>query len=194
MVSYYDNIDVLPIFNWDKYIKSENNNWLIRGFDGRQPIIRNDELIQIAKEIIDQYFIELDDRTIYSRLQKRAKIENLITKYNIITYLLNRCKQGFVTLKTKKEFHAQLASLGFKIKLDTPAELDEMTNMTGSIITQIKMIEDELKEPKGAKPKSLMLQLKTIEKTMGFTVALNPKKITVKEYIELCKELENGNK
>jgi hypothetical protein len=192
MAVYYDNIDILPVFNWDKYIKSHNNNWLIKGFDGRQPVVRNDELLQIEKSITDQYYLELDDRDIFNRLQKIAKIDNIITKYNVIITLLNRCRTGFVNPETQHEFHKKLASLGLKIKTGSLPELAELYQKTNGLITQIKIIENELVEVKKGKSKGLLFQLKIIEKNLGFTVALNPKKLMLKEFIELCKEIENG--
>jgi hypothetical protein len=192
MERFYDNIDILPVFNWDKYLNSKNNNWFIQGFDGRQPITRSDTLIQIEKDIQDQYYLELDDRDIFARLQKIAKIENIITKYNIIIVLLNRCKSGFTDPETKKAYFQKLNSLGYRIKTGDTAELDEMYQMANGLITQIKIIENELTEVKKGKSKGLGFQLKLIEKHLGFTVALNPKKLTVKEFIELCKELGNG--
>lgn len=196
MVVYYDDIDVLPVFNWDKYLKTHINNWFIKGFDGRQPVVKDEMLEVIEKKIEDQYFIELDDRSVFARFQKMAKIDNLITKYNLLMILLNRCYKGFTEDQqaTKKEYYAKLAKEGFRIKDETEAELLEFMQMAEGIKTQIKIIESEVKEVTKGKPRGLMYQLKIIEKTLGFTVALNPKKLTVKEFIELCKEMENGDR
>ena len=192
MEGYYNSIEILPVFNWDKYIKSHNNNWLIKGFDGRQPIKKSDELVLIEKDIQDQYFLEIDDRAVTMRLQKMAKIDNIIAKYNIIITLLNRCKLGFRNDETKKEYHKKLASFGFRFKTESEAELLEMYQMANGLKTQIVIIESELVEPKKGKAKGLMFQLKMLEKRHGFTVALNPKKLTVKDFIELCKDTENA--
>jgi 2-methylcitrate dehydratase PrpD len=124
-----------------------------------------------------------------------AKIDNLIAEYNIAIILLDRVRKGFSEhqQEAKKEYYKRLAKIGFRIKLETEQELELMFEQVESIRTQIKMLEDEVQEVQKGKPKSLMFQLKMIEKNLGFTVALNPKKLSVKEFIELCKELENGN-
>ena len=44
MIEYYDSIEVLPLYNWDRYTTTRDNNWLIIDFNGRQPKIDNEEL------------------------------------------------------------------------------------------------------------------------------------------------------
>jgi hypothetical protein len=49
------------------------------------------------------------------------------------------------------------------------------------------MFQDELKDDGVVENKSLGLQLKMMTKAFGFTVALNARELTVKEWVELGK-------
>lgn len=33
---YYDSIETLPLYNFDKYRNTKDLNWFIEGYDGRQ--------------------------------------------------------------------------------------------------------------------------------------------------------------
>jgi hypothetical protein len=78
MIEYYDSLEVLPLYNWDKYTTTRDNNWLIIDFNGRQPKIDNEELTALEGKLQEEYFKLVDDRTFVKKLQKWAKIDNLL--------------------------------------------------------------------------------------------------------------------
>jgi hypothetical protein len=57
------------------------------GYDGRQAKVQSDVLTQLEATIQDEYFKEINDND-FTKLQKWAKIDNLITKYNYVTLVL----------------------------------------------------------------------------------------------------------
>ena len=96
-MNIYDSIETLPLYNWDKYLNTKDTNWFLVDFDGRQKKV--DPLLGIEIKIIDEYFKALDDRSLSIKLQKWAKIDNLITKYNIVNHLLDRLSIGFADMQ-----------------------------------------------------------------------------------------------
>jgi hypothetical protein len=49
--------------------------------------VQSDVLTQLEASIQDEYFKEINDNDFTKKLQKWAKIDNLITKYNYVTLL-----------------------------------------------------------------------------------------------------------
>ena len=92
---YYDSIETLPLYNFDKYRSTKDLNWFIIGYDGRQKKIINAELSNIEKTILDQYFKAIDDYSFINRLKKWGEIETLKTRYFVVKSLVNRLWLGF---------------------------------------------------------------------------------------------------
>ena len=59
---YYDSIETLPLYNFDKYRNTRDLNWFIIGFDGRQTKQSNPSLEAIEKVILDEHLKAIDDR------------------------------------------------------------------------------------------------------------------------------------
>jgi hypothetical protein len=53
-----------------------------------QAKVQSDVLTQLEATIQDEYFKEINDNDFTKKLQKWAKIDNLITKYNYVTLVL----------------------------------------------------------------------------------------------------------
>ena len=87
---YYDSIETLPLYNFDKYRSTKDLNWFIVGYDGRQKKVINAELSNIEKTILDQYFKAIDDNSFINRLKKWGEIETLKTRYFVVKSLVNR--------------------------------------------------------------------------------------------------------
>jgi len=54
---YYDSIETLPLYNFDKYRTTTDLNWLIVGYDGRQSKENAESLQPIEKVIL--YFCSM---------------------------------------------------------------------------------------------------------------------------------------
>lgn len=196
-IEYYESIKELILWSWDRYLATKDNNFFIVGYDGRQPRVVNEKLAKLEKQLQDEYFIEVDDRDFNKKIEKWMKIDNLQTKYTVVNMILDRMWIGFPDnqMDVRAEYINKLNKLGFKMPLvnsvigDTEEILRIREELKG-IITQIKIIKDELKTDAVVEHRSLNLQLKMISKAMEFGFQLNPKELTVSEWIELCKELK----
>ena len=196
-IEYYESIKELILWSWDRYLATKDNNFFIVGYDGRQPRVVNEKLANLEKKLQDEYFIEVDDRDFNKKIEKWMKIDNLQTKYTVVNMILDRMWLGFpdTQMDVRAAYIQKLNKLGFKMPLINSVigdaeEILRIREELKGIITQIKIIKDELKTDAVVEHRSLNLQLKMMSKAMEFGFQLNPKELTVSEWIELCKELK----
>lgn len=196
-IEYYESIKELILWSWDRYLATKDNNFFIVGYDGRQPKVVNEKLAKLEKRLQDEYFIEVDDRDFNKKIEKWMKIDNLQTKYTVVNMILDRMWLGFPDsqMDVRAAYIQKLNKLGFKMPLINSVigdaeEILRIREELKGIITQIKIIKDELKTDAVVEHRSLNLQLKMMSKAMEFGFQLNPKELTVSEWIELCKELK----
>jgi len=195
----YDNIETLPLYNWDKYLSTKDTNWFRNDFDGRQS--KHDPFLKEEESILEEYFTAINDRSFTIKLQKWAKINNLMTKYNVVNALLDRFAMGFadIQLEMRLEFVKQLKLHGFKMSEvnTTDGDIEDIIRIrqeVQGIKTKIKLLEGELKEDGRKESVSLQRQLQIATIGLGYPYRLNPKEISVAEWIEICKMLEEQNK
>lgn len=200
MIEYYDSIEVLPLYNWDRYTTTRDNNWLIIDFNGRQPKTDNEELTALEGKLQEEYFKAIDDRTFTKKLQKWAKIDNLRTKYNIIVMLCKRLWLGFgdMQMELRNQYIEIINKFGFNMPLINTVEGDAeeialITNAMQNIKTQIEMLESELKTDEKKQTYSLNKQMVLVSLGLGLSYKIDSKQTTVSEWIELCKLLEEKN-
>jgi hypothetical protein len=200
MIEYYDSIEVLPLYNWDKYTTTRDNNWLIIDFNGRQPKIDNEELTALEGKLQEEYFKAVDDRTFVKKLQKWAKIDNLRTRYNVIAMLCQRLWLGFgdMQMELRQQYIEIINKFGFNMPLINTVEGDAeeialITNSMQNIKTQIEMLESELKTDEKKQTYSLNKQMVLVSLGLGLAYKINSKETTVSEWIELCHLLEEKN-
>lgn len=198
---YYETIETLPLYNFDKYRNTRDLNWFIIGYDGRQTKQNNEQLQAIEKVILDEYFKAIDDRSFTNRLQKWAEIEILKTKYFVVKSLINRMWLGFGNnqMELRLLFVKELAKHGFKMSeintIDGDAvELARLNTGCEGIKTKISLIELELNKDAKVETTSLSKQLQIATIGLQYPYRLDAKIITVSEWIEICKLLEEKSK
>jgi len=198
---YYDTIETLPLYNFDKYRTTTDLNWFVIGYDGRQTKIKPESLQPIEKVILDEYFKAIDDRSFTNRLQKWYEIETLKIKYNVVKSLINRMWLGFSNeqMETRLILVRELARHGFKMsEINTvdgdKAELCRLNTGCEGIKTRISLIEIELKKDESVVSTSLAKQLQIATIGLQYPYRLNPKEITLLEWIEITKLLEEKAK
>jgi len=200
MIEYYDSIEVLPLYNWDRYTTTRDNNWLIIDFNGRQPKIDNDDLTALESKLQEEYFKAVDDRIFVKKLQKWAKIDNLRTRYNVIAMLCQRLWLGFgdMQMELRQNYIEIINKFGFNMPLINTVEGDAeeialITQSMQNIKTQIEMLESELKTDEKKQTYSLNKQMVLVSLGLGLAYKIDAKQTTVSEWIELCHLLEEKN-
>ena len=61
-IKTYNTIHTLPLFNFDRYLATKDVNWFIVDYDGRQKKKESDQLNKLESEIMEEYYVELDDK------------------------------------------------------------------------------------------------------------------------------------
>jgi len=198
---FYNSIDTLPLYNFDKYRTTTDLNWFVIGYDGRQTKLKSELLQPIEKSILDEYFKAIDDRSFTNRLQKWYEIETLKIKYNVVKSLINRMWLGFSNgqMEIRLILVRELARHGFKMsEINTvdgdKAELRRLNTGCEGIKTRISLIEIELKKDANIESVSLAKQLQIATIGLQYPYRLNPKEITLLEWIEISKLLEEKAK
>jgi hypothetical protein len=194
---YYQSIETLPLYNFDKYRNTRDLNWFLIGYDGRQTKQSNTSLEALEKVILDEYFKAIDDRSFTNRLQKWAEIEVLKTKYFVVKSLINRMWLGFGNnqMELRLLFVKELASHGFRMpeinSLDGDKfELNRLNTGCEGIKTKIALIEMELNKDAKVENTSLAKQLQIATIGLQYPYRLDAKTISVLEWIEICKLLD----
>ena len=194
---YYDSIETLPLYNFDKYRSTKDLNWFMIGYDGRQKKIINAELSNIEKTILDQYFKAIDDNSFINRLKKWGEIETLKTKYFVVKSLVNRLWLGFGDddMETRLLMIKELKRHGFTIPEINTLEGDKeylllINSGVEGIKTQIHLIKKELVVEGRKETSSLIKQIQIVTIGLGYPHPLNARTLTVAEWIELTKILE----
>jgi hypothetical protein len=200
-IDYYDTIDTLPLYNFDKYRTTRDLDWFILGYDGRQKKSKSDKLKEIESLILDEYFKAINDTSFSNRMKKLAEIHTLQLKYNIVKSLVNRMWLGFADndMETRLLFVKELARHGFKMqeintKEGDSEELMRLNVGVEGIKTKIHLLEKELTKEDKIESSSLAKQLQIATIGLQYPYRLNPKEITVSEWIEITKLLEEKSK
>lgn len=200
-LKYYESLHELSLYNWDKWITSKNDNWFIVGYDNRQKVIESQELKELAAKLEDEYFTLLDDISLQKKLKTWAKIDNLTLRYNVVSALVHRFWLGFADFQqdTRGQFVILLQKYGYKIDLMNDLEQDQedlilISNQLEGIKTQISILLNEVNVTNKKESSNLLKQLIIISMALGLNYRLNPKEVTVAEWIEYTKLIKERSK
>lgn len=199
----YESIDELILYNFDRYMATKDNNWFIIGYTGKEKKIDSERLTGVEDIILEEYFTAIDDRGFKNKLQTWAKIDNLVTKYTVVSSLIEVFSLGFELSKEGQEmrhkFIVMLEQYRFKMPVfNSPhgdlLECERILNELQGIKTQISILQSSLKEESKGDKVSLQRQLQIATIALSYPYRLNPKEITVSEWIEIGKLMEEKAK
>ncbi len=81
---YYESIDTLPLWNWDRYLATKDINWFVIGFTGRESKVSESEMTAlrvIEFDMTEQYFLAIDDNDFEINYETICKENNLNNAY-----------------------------------------------------------------------------------------------------------------
>ena len=200
---HYESIDDLILYNFDRYMATKDNNWFLIGYTGREKKIESDILNKIEETILDEYFTAIDDKGFRNRLQTWAKIDNLITKYTIVSELVRVVSIGFDLSKEGQEMRynyvKMLKNWGFKIPIMNSfvgdiQECETIITQLQGIKNQIALLQAGLKDDAKQDKISLQRQLQIATIALSYPYRLNPKEITVSEWVEIGRLMQEKAK
>lgn len=199
----YESIDDLILYNFDRYMATKDNNWFIIGYTGKEKKIDSERLKQVEDTILEEYFTAIDDRGFKNKLQTWAKIDNLITKYTVVSSLVEVFSMGFELSKEGQEMRHQFIKMFEQYRFKMPIfnsphgdllECERILNELQGIKTQISILQATLKEEGKHEKVSLQRQLQIASIALGYSYRLNPKEITVSEWVEIGKLMQEKAK
>jgi hypothetical protein len=200
-MNYFNSIENLPLYNFDKYRNTKDVNWFLIDYDGRQKKVQSEELLEAEKIILDEYFEVIGDRSFTNRLQKWAQIDVLEMKYRVLKSLISRMWIGFADgqMATRLAYIQQLAAHGFKmLEINTlegdAEELIRLNTACEGLKTRIGILVSELNSEAKKESTTLAKQLQIATLGLQYPYRLNPKELTVLEWVEITKLLEEKAK
>ena len=188
---YYNNCENLPLYNWEKYQQTKDNNWFIVGYDGRQPKVTNDDLVEIEKNIVDEFILLSKDMSFVFKIQKLAKIDALVSKYNVIRAICKRVASGNVSDENLILFYDALKAFRLKFDVLDIETINRILNEIQGIETQINILKKELDSETSKKTLTLNKQMRFVEVGLGLAYKLDKKIITVSEWFDLLEMLKD---
>lgn len=195
-IKFYDSLEI-PLYNWNQFTSTHDNNWFIIGYDGRQTKIDTPELKRAEEFLMDEYFKAIDDHSFRKKLQKWATIDHIKMKYQTVTALVDRCWAGFTIEQEETRFHffEMLGKWGFKMKYIASRQDDEqrLSNIRQSLEgleTKLNILMSELKADNSSQKSDLIKQLRIATIALGFNQRLKIKDLTLIEWIDICKGME----
>lgn len=203
--NHYASIEDLSLYRWDKYTQTKDNNWFLVDYDGRQTKLDESVLKEVENKLIDQYFKAIDDRGFSLKMQKWSKMDWLKSKYDTCNLLLSEL--NFTIQQDAHEYFIErrlvyineLKKWGLKFTVlnsvyDDSILIRDYTAALEGIKTQIALISNELQIDGKKEHASLIKQLKIAELGLGYSYRLDAKQISVAEWIEICKLLDEKAK
>lgn len=201
----YVSLEDLPLHNWSKMQEKNDVNWLRIDFDGRQPKINDNRLIKLKKALEDEYFILWNDDKFTDTLKKRNEIAYYIALYDNVNAILSRMRIGIIAGIGDKEvekslshesrliFIRQLKQLRYVMSElnSVHGDLEEINRLFAQnegVKTKINLLLDSIEKETTKVTRRLNTELGDVAKILGYGYALNAKKITVADWIDLQKQ------
>lgn len=203
--NHYDSIEDLSLYRWDKFTQTKDNNWFLVDYNGRQTKLEPEILKEVENSLIDQYFKAVDDRSFSNKMQKWGKIDWLKAKYQICNVLLDNLynsvisetneyssEQRFLYINELKKWRLNFPILNSVY--DDLALINEYKSALEGLKTEIAIINKELISDAKEDSNSLIKQLQIATISLGYSYRLDPKQISVAEWIEICKLVQDKAK
>ena len=191
-MNYYETLDELPLYNWDKFMQTEDNTWFLID---KKSKVDSATLNELAIKLKDDYFAKAGGDMFAKKLQKYAKRDYLLLKYETIKSIVELMTNESTIDNMEIRFFCiqQLKKFRFNIpEINTQeGDIEEINNVisqTDGIITQINILTDELKSD-GSKG-SLIKEMILVSKGLDLGYRIDPKVTTVSEWLEMIELLK----
>lgn len=203
--NHYASIDDLTLYRWYKYTQTKDNNWFLIDYDGRQTKLDSEDLKAVENDLVDQYFKAIDDRSFASKMKKWGKIDWLKRKYESCHLLLDSLRTivamptNYIQSERRLLYILELKKWRLNFPLlntvyDDIVLINEYKQALEGITTEIALLGKELIKEGKEESASLSKQLQIATIALSYPYRLNPKEITLSEWIEICKLVDEKAK
>lgn len=187
-ITIYDRCDNMPLWNFQQYLKTNDLKYFTKEHKEHK------DLHDIMTAFFGEYLEITKNQAVILRFEKMHKIMRLSIKYNTVSLLLkglyNFPKNG--DIEVFKANCEQLEKWNYRIdkEKDVFTQLEKISNRLQGILTQIEILEDELKEEDVKESVSIESQLISVSRCLELKYQLNAKEITVAQWIEYQKQAD----
>lgn len=196
----FEGIADLWLYNYDMYCKTQDYNWFVVGYTGKETKIDEVLLYPHAMKIIDEYYKRLDNKSIQLNIQKMAKINAMHSKYVAINLLLDIIEIGFDLGEMKQRYNVveELNNYGFSFP-QLASHGEDIENVAviriqvKALKNEILKVKESLKDESNDAIKETSRVLKEIKIALQMSDNLNTKNTTLLDFIELCEILKDKN-
>lgn len=193
------NLDDIFLYNYDMYRKTLDLNWLIKTYTGKEKKLDAALLMPVEENINRLYYNAIADDKTRIRIEKTAKVQSLVSRYDGVTPLIKIVAKGFEAdiedqerrVKFIMKINEYMDSFKIREKLQIMAEpfedlikLEKISNILQGVKTQVAIIMDELKDEGKKESLSLNKQLLIVGVALNTGYAINSRKTTVQQWIE----------
>lgn len=187
-ITFYDKCENMPLWNFQKYLETNDLRYFTKEFKEHKDL--NDIMINFFGE-----YLELTkNQTVINRFELMHKIMRLQSKYNTVSLILKALYNYPTFCKIEKftELVKELEKWNYRIdrSKDIFTQLEKISNRLQGILTQIELLEDQIK-PEGEKEsKSIESQILSVTRALDLRYQINSKEITVSQWVELCNQAD----
>lgn len=199
----FQSIEDMPLYNFFQYRKTQDLNWFLASYSGKETKLDAALLKPIEEKINEEYYQATNDRSFQSMIQRFAKINSLQVKHYVVSKLIEVMCEGFGPDEAQQliryRFIEELKLHGFKMEfMASPEEdliaLQSISSQLQGIKTKIKILEQEMKTEGSKESVSLQKQLLIVGMSLGMNYKIDAKTTTVMEWVEMTKMLEEKSK
>lgn len=195
-VTFYDDCEKMPLYNFYKYIETQDLRWFTSEF------VESDELPLVIEKFYNDYIALSKNQSIQNRFSTMFEIMRLENKYRSVYSICTAICNYDVRLGNELLYQLTdlLGKWHYKISKEKElfSQIDAILNRIKGIKTRIEVLTDKLKTEDKHEVQSVRSQLLDLERALDLKYRLDPKEMSVKEYIELQnkaqKEVSERNK
>ena len=195
-VTFYDTCEKMPLYNFFKYTETNDLKWFTKEF------IDHKDLPIVVESFYNDYIAYSKNQSIQNRFSTIFEIMRLENKYKSVYSICQAIYNYDTRLGNEllNELVGLLEKWHYKINKDKElfTQLEAILNRIKGIKTRIEVLTDKLKLDDKQEVQSIQIQLLNIERALDLKYRLNPKELSVKDFIDYQtqaqKEVSERNK
>jgi hypothetical protein len=186
---------VMPLYNYEQYLETNDNKWFSNFYEVKQPF---NEPLDLDKAIENVYGEILEITNNYDIIKKFGNIHKLYKlelKYNDCMRLITAIETMPAGMSTLEDLVNQLRKWHYKIDVNTELfkQLTTIKDSLANILNDIQSIKKELEKENKNEKSDIEKDKVIIELGLGMGYAINSKEMSVYKYFTLRQQLIKKN-
>jgi hypothetical protein len=186
---------VMPLYNYEQYLETNDNKWFSNFYEVKQPF---NEPLDLDKAIENVYGEILEITNNYDIIKKFGNIHKLYKlelKYNDCMRLITAIETMPAGMSTLEDLVNQLRKWHYTINVNTELfkQLTTIKDSLANILNDIQSIKKELEKENKNEKSDIEKDKVIIELGLGMGYAINSKEMSVYKYFTLRQQLIKKN-